>query len=298
MKSLKWFTGPQSDVAPWFSTQEHGVEPSIKSVAELERNLRKLEGLALSRSTSNPRKTQESESKSFIDTVVISHEFTDHCHRATLEEIHPSVPVFATEKAAELIRSFNHFQTVVTTPTFGPETSDWRKVSKPPLPKWLSIARVVTDGDGLYYHSAIMMTFNLGYSFKPKSDAAESVFYAPHGIKAEDLEHISKATPRVETLAMLHGLHDVGILMTKQLNLGAYNGLQAVRICRAKYWIATHDEVKKGHGLISPFLRRDRLTVQQALEREGLAGKDREPGPSYGDIQFADLGSGESMLLQ
>ena len=33
----------------------------------------------------------------FIDAVAISHEFTDHCHRQTLEELDPSTPIFAND---------------------------------------------------------------------------------------------------------------------------------------------------------------------------------------------------------
>ena len=31
-----------------------------------------------------------------IDAVIVSHEFTDHCHRATLGTLDPKVPVYAT----------------------------------------------------------------------------------------------------------------------------------------------------------------------------------------------------------
>ena len=79
----QWFTGPQSDVASWFSTQFHTVQPSIKSVSELEQNL-KHKDFARHRSTGTPWKKGKSLPESFIDAVVISHEFTDHCHRATL----------------------------------------------------------------------------------------------------------------------------------------------------------------------------------------------------------------------
>jgi L-ascorbate metabolism protein UlaG (beta-lactamase superfamily) len=32
-----------------------------------------------------------------IDVVAVCHEFTDHCHRETLEEVGKDVPVFATK---------------------------------------------------------------------------------------------------------------------------------------------------------------------------------------------------------
>ena len=47
---------------------------------------------------------------------------------------------------------------------------------------------------------------------------------------------------------------------------------------RAKYWIATHDEVKKGGGFISWFLRRKIWTVEDALAeaRSEVNEKDNE----------------------
>jgi hypothetical protein len=100
-----WFVGGQSDVARWFSQQYHAVESKVKSVAEVEELITQVEMLAGGRVFGSGGKkgsmrrrsgwTGEEES-SFIDAVAVSHEFTDHCHRETLEEVHPDVPVFAT----------------------------------------------------------------------------------------------------------------------------------------------------------------------------------------------------------
>ena len=87
----------------------------------------------------------------------------------------------------------------------------------------------------------------------------------------------------------------------KQLNLGAHNGLRAQRICKAKYWIGTHDELKKPAGIIAPFLRRSIISVQEALDRE----KKDKGGVILEDsmlvdmqsVHFSDLKSGESLLL-
>lgn len=40
---------------------------------------------------------EEEEGRSWIDVVAVSHEFTDHCHRETLLEVHPDVPVVAAK---------------------------------------------------------------------------------------------------------------------------------------------------------------------------------------------------------
>jgi hypothetical protein len=83
------------------------------------------------------------------------------------------------------------------------------------------------------------------------------------------------------------------------LNLGAVNGVAAARECGAKYWVATHDEEKKGGGFITPLLRRTRWSVADAVKKEGergiVKGVDDE-GQAAG-YKFVELGSGDGLLL-
>ncbi|KAI0158456.1 hypothetical protein BJ166DRAFT_527566 [Pestalotiopsis sp. NC0098] len=278
-----WLQGPQSDVASWFSTQWHLVAPSVQTIDELNALLAESERAAVSQDESAGKPAA-----AHIDVVAISHEFTDHCHEATLRELPRTTPVFATEKAADLIRSWKHFDKVVTTPGFSSSTTDWQKaLSVAPLPSWVGIGRVVTAGNALYYHSAVMLAFksSLGDA-QPRA-----VIYSPHGIKGSDLDAVKSSG--IQTVALLHGLHDVKIWMTKQLNLGALNGLEAVRASGAKYWIATHDEVKKGGGFIAPLLRRTQYTVSDAVQKETKSMGERAP-----DYEFVELGSGDGLVLE
>ena len=186
-------TGPQSDVAGWFSTQWHNIKSSVQSTTELNELLAARESFAKKQDGA----IDGSSTGSFIDAVVISHEFSDHCHQATLEELSPSIPVFATTKAAGLIRSWKHFDNVFDTALFG-EKTNWRTTSTAPLPKWLGIARLITPGDALYYHSAIVICFQI-------SDICESVIYTPHGVEAASFSAMHSAEPFVQNLAFLHG---------------------------------------------------------------------------------------------
>ncbi|KAI1854117.1 hypothetical protein JX266_001258 [Neoarthrinium moseri] len=272
-----WLQGPQSDVASWFSTQWHIVTPCIETIEELNQILAEAEQGGASNESQYPLKC-------YIDVVTISHEFTDHCHEATLKELRRDVPVFATEKAAELIRSWKHFSNVTTTPGFSSSTKDWQRVlSVSPLPEWVGIGRVITAGNALYYHSAVMLVFRHGTK-------SQAVIYSPHGIKGSDLQAVQSVD--IETLALLHGLHDVRIWMTKQLNLGALNGLEAVRASGARYWIATHDEIKKGGGFIAPMLRRTKYTVADAVKK-----KTQSLGEEAPNYNFVELGSGDGLVL-
>ncbi len=299
--------GPQSDVAKIFSTQWHAIKSSVQNMAELEAQLKDIEELAQSMPLESRNSKRENSDQylrqSFIDAVVISHEFTDHCNKHTLLELDPDTPIFATKLAFDLIRSWEYFSQVQETPTFSAEDSDWRNTSLQPLPKWLGISRVVTASDALYYHSAILLTFDLDYDMvdvpSEESRPAEAVIYSPHGIQAQGLSHLSCAVPSVKTLALLHGLHDIKISL-KQLNLGAHNGLKAQKICKAKYWVSTHDEVKKEAGFITAFLHRKALTLEAAFNEEmkakGKVADDSELAQMR-EVTFADLASGESLLL-
>lgn len=292
-----WLRGRQSDVAFWFSSQWHVIQSSVETIARLNDTLEASESLD---DNSNIHSHTN-----FVDAVVVSHEFTDHCHKATLLELDPTVPVFATNKAAELIRSWGHFEQVVEPPPFSIQEPDWRKTLHRFLPGWIGISRIVTRDDSLYYHSAIMIAFDLEPKLLTHSHSgegsAESVIYTPHGIQAQDLECLNDASPALSTLALMHGLHDVRIT-TKQLNLGAHNGLQAQRICRAKYWVSTHDEVKKARGFISPILFRKKWTLKHALEEERKRidrGHTQSRALQVMDkVQFLELGSGQDVELR
>lgn len=296
-----WLQGPQSDVASWFSTQWHVVAPLVQTMTELDSVLAEMEG-----------GSSAEQGVSYIDCVAVSHEFTDHCHEATLRELPAGVPVIATEKAAQLIRSWSHFDTVITTPAFSADASDWREVlvdKTGAIPPWIGIGRLVTQGNPLLYHSALMIVFDLAYQDQtqnqnkratrssrnaPRNTAApEAVIYSPHGIKGSDVASVKAAG--IKTLALLHGLDEIRIWMTAQLNLGALNGLQAVRACGARYWMATHDEAKRGGGFVSWFLMRKSYTFRDAVEQETTK---QAPGAADAPpFDFVELGSGGGMVL-
>ncbi|KZF22093.1 hypothetical protein L228DRAFT_247713 [Xylona heveae TC161] len=310
-----WLAGPQSDVASWFSQQWHSTESKYKSIKEVEELALEMEQRAflMSSSTSSSSRRQRRSPpsnilcKTRIDAVVISHEFSDHCHKDTLLEVDSSVPVFATEKAARLVKSYNHFDTVREVPNFSGGKWHWPAVLDP-LPKWLSIWKVYSQTDALYYHTAILISFKadtLKDGHSRPSHVTRGIVYTPHGVEHENVSVIADALPRIETLALLHGLHDVSIANRGQLNLGAHNGLKVQRALCPRYWVGTHDEVKTGAGLVSFFLRRKALTVQDALKQEqeekesNLKSSD---GASYLEdfegVHFEQLGNGDSIVLE
>ncbi|KAF2758625.1 hypothetical protein EJ05DRAFT_537957 [Pseudovirgaria hyperparasitica] len=297
-----WLAGGQSDVASWFSQQFHATESKVGSIEEVEQLIRRVEGGGGEeeglRVSSEPGPSQ-------IDVVAISHEFTDHCHKETLMQVHPDVAVFANDRAVSVIQGFKHFRTIVPIPAFQPDgDTDWRITSLPPLPDWVSITRLINPADALYYHAALMITFPSSQSQKPADSPisspvdmpAEAIIYTPHGISASAIPDLRSLSPPIHTLALLHGLH--AITLTKQkLNLGAHNGLQAQRKLQSRYWIGTHDEIKRGGGIVARFLRRKVITLQEAVEQEKQGMKEEERR-QWADVGFLEVENGESVLLR
>ncbi|KAL8690710.1 MAG: hypothetical protein Q9218_003908 [Villophora microphyllina] len=299
-----WLQGPQSDLAAWFSQQWHVVDSSVQTIAELTSSLRDAEKLARSSNSVSSEQgdalacdEHESQSLSYIDVVVVSHEFTDHCNFETLKQIPPSTPVFATKRAAQLIHSWRHFDKVQAIACLSRLNHDWRNASSEDLPAWLGITRITTNKDALYFHSAILITFQIGA--KSEDPPTEGIVYTPHGINADDLKTLKLASPPISVLALLHGLHDIRISI-KRLNLGAHNAVRAQRISGSKYWVSTHDEIKKAGGLVNRFLKRKVWTVEDVLkEQKRERGRIEVDSPlaDLRDIHFANLESGESLLL-
>lgn len=301
-----WLAGSQSDVARFFSQQWHSTESSASSIAAVESVIENIENAARgqfeNKQPISPPPSHDEDEDKWLGAVVVSHEFTDHMHKETLLEVPKLVPVYATAKAAGIIRSWDHFENVVDIERF---EGDWRTTKHKLLPDWCSVSRVAYDGlDLLYFHSAIMIAWTPGVKGKAAAEA-EAVIYTPHGIDPENLSKMVESKPKIQTLALLHGLQDVQIssgwtrTVKAQLNKGAHNGLKVQRMLKSRYWIGTHDENKKSGGIVSWFLDRKGISVREAvdLEKKGIEeeeGKEME----LGDVRFVELGNGESLLLE
>lgn len=98
-----WLSGTQTDYTSWLSRQWHADEPRVPSIAAVEDLIRETESLASGLRSGKGRKSNVEDNQdldevqTFIDAVAISHQFTDHCHEETMRNVHPDVPVFATE---------------------------------------------------------------------------------------------------------------------------------------------------------------------------------------------------------
>ena len=302
------------DIASWFLMQWHAVESSVQSVKELNDHLKAIETFYQRLTCSEPRPDMPTEVRRsrnpYIDAVLVSHEFADHCNQGTLIELDPDTPVFANKEAANIIRSWHHFTVVKDIPQLPTTAPDWRMFSVPPLPSWLGIFRVAQRLDLSNTHAAVVICFNLHAEHNgsprlepPGEGSAEAVIYTGHGIRSENLEFLSHALPPIRPILLIHGLAEVFIGWLGPINLGAVNGLECREKCAAKYWVATHDEVKHGKGLINYLLRRNLLTLREAIQKSTKIGAGRQPidideEQKTKDFQYVELGSGESLVLE
>ncbi|KIM21056.1 hypothetical protein M408DRAFT_112131 [Serendipita vermifera MAFF 305830] len=256
-----WLKGPQTDFWKAFSTQEHASPSCVAHVADL--------GVE-------------------IHAVVISHEWTDHCHKATLLEVAKNVPVYATDKAASIIRSWKHFTTVHNIPPLSSGQS-WTTASINGLPKQLSVSRIASkESDFAYYHACVCIAYQT--DAEVGTSKAKCILYTPHGIPWASLETL-ESNDIAQVSALLHGMHEVTNpkVLGGKLNLGGRNAVRAFHTVRPQLWIGTHDEVKVGRGLVARVLKRRIWTVEEALKEEGLVGKDAD---------FKTLRTGEEVKLE
>ncbi|KAG9077880.1 hypothetical protein FRC06_008651, partial [Ceratobasidium sp. 370] len=239
-----------------------------------------------------------------INAVVPSHEWTDRTHRATLLEIDPNAPVYATRHAADVVRSWNHFSTVHTIKDLKPG-AHWITSRLPELPSCLGISRISSTSFEIvsYYHVAICMAYAPPEVNEKAMEKAKvgAVLYSLHGVHAPSLNRLPESG--LEVVALMHGLHQVWNppFLGGMINLGGLNVVRAVRATKARYWIGTHDEAKRGSGVMSYVLRRKVWTVEEALEEEEKRGREKGGGVAAGlksGLKYYGLESGESLRFE
>lgn len=287
-----WLKGPQVDLFSQFSSQEHATRSAFQTLKEVDDCLGDAEATALRDLGSCETLHPTSDSRSFINAVCCSHEFTDHCHEASLRELATNVPVFAPKKAAGVVRSWKHFDTVIEIPVLQ-DGFDWRSTVTSALPEWIGLGRIHSKGDApIYFHSALAIMFTAD-----ASQEAEVVVYTPHGAVAESMQVITTANPNVEVLALIHGLHDIS-LAGAQLNMGMNNAVKAQRLLNAKYWFPTHDEVKVARGLVALLLKRVQHTFPIAPGSHPITATEDKPAVQVSESSFRELSNGESCVLR
>ena len=101
---------------------------------------------------------------SYIDVVIISHEFTNHMHKETLLEIFPC--------------SWRHFSSIHEIPRFN---TDWRLSSVAPLPEGVGVSRIAYPGRicCIIIRRLWLRSPGMGIAGYRGGEEAEAVIYTP-----------------------------------------------------------------------------------------------------------------------
>jgi hypothetical protein len=237
-----WLFGPQTDYFRYFSTQEHAVPSSMQNI-------------------SRDLDVQ-------IDAIIISHEFTDHCHEETLRSLSATIPVFATTNASKLIRRWHHFQHVYNIPLLNDRFEKFtlsmlnEQQSELNMPDTISVGYIPEKGFMAMpsLHGATCISFlvnNLQW---------HSLLYIPHGCKHSSILEWFDQQSDVNVSILLQGFNRVynPIWLGGLISYGCDEAAKLAVTVKARHWIATHDEDKVASGLVSKFLKRDCSTIDNA----------------------------------
>ena len=258
-----WFKGSQIDYVSWFSEQFHAIPSSVQSINNLETKLEKENTRTSPQISPGGPRSCSRRNRPYVDAIVISHEFTDHCNKQTLLEASPRIPIYATRAAASLIRSWSHFINVYEVPVVEEGSQNLWLTSCVHITPWLLASRVTSPKDMGCLHSGVLLAFP-NVTVDEIADW-EGILYTPHGIASGNAEWLTQLTPACNFLAVVHGLHEVSVTPMLQINLGAENGAKLSTVLKTRYWIVTHDEIKDGRGLIGRLLKRKEWNLNDAL---------------------------------
>lgn len=272
-----WFFGPQTDFFRYFSTQEHAIPSSIQDInRDLGAN---------------------------IDAIVISHEFTDHCHEQTLRSLSSSIAVFATTNAFKNISRWRHFQYVYEIPWMDdrhPENFTLNKLSQQhaesTMPATISVGYIPEKGfmSLSALHGATCLSF-----LDANHHQWHSLLYIPHGCKRSSITDWLNQQSNIKVTVLLQGFHTVSnpIWLGGLLNYGCDEAAKLAIAVKARHWIATHDEDKKGSGLVSKFLKRNTSTTANAQLQLEKFFREEEANQSGEIPKIHDIENGQSLII-
>jgi L-ascorbate metabolism protein UlaG (beta-lactamase superfamily) len=157
-----------------------------------------------------------------VDALILTGDFSDHLHKATLQHIPKALPAFAPRAAANALRKLG-FENVTTL----------RNEEKGNPWPGLEIEAVASGFP--YSHRA------LGYAFKEKDT---TIYFEPH------LIHLGRAKRLGPLDAVVAPVQSVR-LMGLPFAMSAERAVQAARELKPKKWIPTGNEPQLGRGLFS-----------------------------------------------
>ena len=164
------------------------------------------------------------------DYLFVSHTFTDHCNKETLLQFSPDIPVISLPAVQRKIQKWGHFKTFLT-------------LEEAPFSIQFLRPKALLD----LVHGAFHLSDNNG----------KSLLYSPHGSQFKTL-------PKADVLITTTIRYYLPFWLGGTVNLGWKHALKTADLCEAKIILPTHDEPKKGKGLVAKLAKRTERSTRES----------------------------------
>lgn len=174
------------------------------------------------------------------DFIFISNTFTDHCNKQTLLQFDSHLPIVGSEKVIRKISKWGHFSHLLT-------------LDKAPI----SITRISSEKWLDLVHDIYLFSTRKG-----------KILYAPHGSQL-------KNPPKTDVLITTTASYSLPFWLGGTVNLGLEKALLMKQRSGAKVLLTTHDEAKRGEGLV------ERLATKTYVGQPNEACVQLKTGETY-----------------
>lgn len=209
-----------------------------------------------------------------IDAIIISHEFSDHCHEETLLLFDDNIPILATKSAINRLKknSILRKRSLIEIPI--------SKSNKPNITfldyNDIKITLISASGFFDYVHNALVIIPNKSKLINENECIDEKdvflkldktlmnnvtgggILYSPHGFFINNLSPTIRKELidyKLDILLITMTEYQLPLILGGTVNLGLKRAKDANDVINAKICIDIHSEKKKSSGLI-PFLAR------------------------------------------
>lgn len=247
-----WLLGSNIDFSPYFSKQDH-TNPFLKP-EEL-----------IAMATEN----------AIEPVVVVSHQFTDHFSRETLEVLPSTWRTFAEPKwAIGKVRSLSHFKlptTPIEEPSKGATIGGAQRYCIGQSGEAVSFAFFRATGLTDVLHNALLISL---YPSMDAKEPEETMVYCPHGIHPHTAEAISSYLQgtRISVLICTISVYQIPELLGGTLNLGLEAAMGVATKLGAKVLLDTHSEDKTKEGVVGKWSLAIAPDHQAAVKKLGEVG--------------------------
>jgi hypothetical protein len=155
------------------------------------------------------------------DYIFISHPFTDHCNKETLLQFDKNIPVIALPSILKKMRKWDHFHKLMT------------------LEEVPFTIQVLQTKNALV-HKAYLI-----------ESAQNKIVYAPHGAVLKNIPNV-----KIDAVISTTLCYQLPFFLGGTINLGQESAVRLQQQLHSNLLLTTHNEDKKGEGLVSLFAKR------------------------------------------